>query len=175
MGERNTGDGSMASRVMTSFVRFIEFVIGVMLSVILVVAFGEVLSRYVLGHSLVWVAELSRFLFVWLSFLAAAVAFHRRLHFRVVLLLRAIPEPIHPWLDLLMDLMSFAFAAVLLMQSLPVIHRTSAQRSPAMLIPMNYIYLIVPISASLIMVFIALRWLEAARTRRWLKPGGSEH
>jgi TRAP-type C4-dicarboxylate transport system permease small subunit len=165
----------MAGRVMTSFVQFLEFVIGAMLSVILVVALGEVVSRYVLGHSLVWVAELSRFLFVWLSFLAAAVAFHHRLHFRLVLLLRAIPETMHSRLELLMDLTSFAFAAVLLIQSLPVISRTSVQRSPAMLIPMNYIYLIVPISASLIVVFIALRWLEAARAGRWPAPDGSAH
>jgi TRAP-type transport system small permease protein len=165
----------MAGRVVTGFVRFLEIIVGVMLSVILVVALGEVLSRYVLGHSLVWVAELSRFLFVWLSFLAAAVAFHHRLHFRVVLLLRAIPETIQPWLELFIDLTSFIFAVVLLAQSLPVINRTSVQRSPALLIPMNYIYLIVPISASLIMVFIALRWLEPARSGRWPKREGSEH
>jgi C4-dicarboxylate transporter DctQ subunit len=161
-------------KVVAGFVRSIEIVIGIMLSVILIVAMGEVVSRYVLGHSLVWVVELSRFLFVWLSFLAAAVAFHHRLHFRVVLLLRAIPERLHPWLELLIDLLSFTFALVVLVQSLPVIARTGVQRSPAMLIPMSYIYLIVPISAALVMVFILLRWLEAARAGHLPTPEQSK-
>jgi TRAP-type transport system small permease protein len=162
-------------KVMAGFVRSIEIVIGIMLSVILIVAMGEVVSRYLLGHSLVWVVELSRFLFVWLSFLAAAVAFHHRLHFRVVLLLRAIPERLHPWLELLIDFISFTFALVVLVQSLPIIARTSVQRSPAMLIPMSYIYLIVPITAGLIMVFLLMRWLEAARTGRMPVSGESKH
>jgi TRAP-type C4-dicarboxylate transport system permease small subunit len=149
--------------------------IGLMLSVILVVGMGEVLSRYITGRSLVWVTELSRFLFVWLSFLAAAVAFHHRMHFRVVLLWRAISQNARRRLELVIDLASFVFALVMLIQSLPVVRRTSVQRSPAMLIPMSYIYLIVPISAGLIMVFILLRWAEAVRAGQLPDPRGSEH
>ena len=162
-------------KVVSGFVRLIEIIIGLMLSVILFVAMGEVLSRYFLGHSLAWVTELSRFLFIWLSFLAAAVAFHYRMHFRVVLLWRAIPDNARPRLELIIDLVSFIFALVVLTQSLPVVSRTYVQRSPALLIPMSYIYLIVPISAVLIMVFILLRWAEAVRTRQLSDPKGSEH
>jgi TRAP-type C4-dicarboxylate transport system permease small subunit len=162
-------------KVLAGLVRSVEIVIGIMLSLILIVAMAEVVSRYLLGHSLAWVTELSRFLFVWLSFLAAAVAFHYRMHFRVVMLLRAIPERLHPWIELLIDFISFAFALVVLVQSLPIIARTSVQRSPAMQIQMSHIYLIVPIFAGLIMVFLLLRWLEAARTGRMPVSGESKH
>jgi TRAP-type C4-dicarboxylate transport system permease small subunit len=102
-------------------VRLIEIVIGLMLSAVLIVAMGEVLSRYFLGHSLAWVTELSRFLFIWMSLLAAAVAFHYRMHFRVVLLWRAITPKIRPRLELAIDAISFVFALVLLTLSLPII------------------------------------------------------
>lgn len=162
-------------KVVSGFVRLLEIMIGLMLSVILVVGMGEVLSRYITGHSLVWVVELSRFLFVWLSFLAAAVAFHHRMHFRVVLLWRAISQNARRRLELVIDLVSFVFASVMLTQSLPVVRRTYVQRSPALLIPMSCIYLIVPISAGLIMVFILLRWAEAVQARELPDPRGSEH
>jgi TRAP-type C4-dicarboxylate transport system permease small subunit len=64
---------------------------------------------------------------------------------------------------------------VVLVQSLPIIARTSVQRSPAMQIQMSHIYLIVPIFAGLIMVFLLLRWLEAARTGRMPVSGESKH
>jgi TRAP-type C4-dicarboxylate transport system permease small subunit len=162
-------------QVVSGFVRALEILIGLMLSVILVVGMGEVLSRYITGRSLVWVVELSRFLFVWLSFLAAAVAFHHRMHFRVVLLWRAISPDARRRLELAIDLITFVFASVVLTQSLPVIRRTYVQRSPAMLIPMSYIYLIVPIAAGLIMIFILLRWAEALRAGQLPDPQGSEH
>jgi len=162
-------------KVVSGFVRLLEIMIGLMLSVILVVGMGEVLSRYITGHSLVWVFKLSRFLSVWLSFLAAAVAFHHRMHFRVVLLWRAISQNARRRLELVIALVSFVFALVMPTQWLPVVRRTYVQRSPALLIPMSCIYLILPISAGLIMVFILLRWAEAVQARELPDPRGSEH
>ena len=60
--------------------RSIEVTAGAIFCLILILSLLEVISRYFTGHSLVWVVELNRFLFIWLVFLAAAACFYRRLH-----------------------------------------------------------------------------------------------
>ncbi len=92
--------------IATGLARLVEVVIGLILSTILVLTMGEIASRYLTGHSLVWVDELSRLLFVWLTFLAAAAAFHHRLHFRVVLLWRAVREQSQQRSELIVDLVT---------------------------------------------------------------------
>ena len=138
--------------------RSIEVTVGAIFSLILVLSLLEVLSRYVTGHSLVWVVELNRFLFIWLVFLAAAACYYHRLHFRVLLLGRALSRPARARLEVAIDLVSLAFAVILFVQSLHIVARTSVQRSPALLIPMSYVYLVVPLSAALIVGFILTHW-----------------
>ncbi len=155
--------------------RVVEVCIGLILSVILVLAMGEIVSRYLTGHSLVWVDELSRLLFVWLTFLAAAAASYHRLHFRMVLLWRAMPQRMRQRLEVIVDFIWLCFAIVLLTQSLHIIDLTHVQRTTAMQIPMSYVYTVVPLSALLIMAFTLLRWAEAARTRHLPDPAGTAH
>lgn len=155
--------------------RVVEVIAGILLAAILVLAMGEIIFRYVTDHSLVWVDELSRLLFVWLIFLAAAVAFHHRLHFRVVLLWRALSVATRKRLEVLIDALTLVFAAVLFWQSLHIIERTQVQRTTAMEIPMSTVYTIVPIAAALVVVFIVLRWLEAMRTRSLRDPVEEHH
>jgi TRAP-type transport system small permease protein len=162
-------------RLASGVARTVEILLGLILSLILILAMGEIISRYVTGHSLVWVDELSRLLFVWLTFLAAAAAFHHRIHFRVVLLWRAIPKRARPRLELAVDAISLAFAVVMLVQSLRIIDVTYVQRTTAMQIPMSYVYAVVPLSAVLIMMFILLRWAEAVRSRHLPDPAATGH
>jgi TRAP-type C4-dicarboxylate transport system permease small subunit len=118
----------------------------------------------------VWVVESNRFLFIWLVFFATAVCFYHHLHFRVVLLRRALSPSRQVTLEVVIDLVSLVFAAILFVQSLHLVSRTSVQRSPALLIPMSYVYLVVPLSAVLIVVFILGRWAEALAAGRLSIP-----
>ncbi len=164
----------MTARVGQALARVIEVLVGFIFCLILIFSLLEVISRYFTGHSLVWVVESNRFLFIWLVFLAAAACFYRRLHFRVVLLARALSPRMRPRLEVGIDLVSLVFAAILLVQSVHIVSRTTVQRSPALLIPMSYVYLVVPLSAALMIVFILLHWAEAlaAGSLREHTPGG---
>lgn len=151
----------MTARVGRALARAIEVIVGFIFCLILVLSLLEVISRYFTGRSLVWVVECNRFLFIWLVFLAAAACFYRRLHFRVILLARALSPRMRARLEVGIELVSLVFAAILFVQSLHIVSRTSVQRSPALLIPMSYVYLVVPVSAVLIIVFILLHWAAA--------------
>ena len=162
-------------RLASRLSRVVEVAVGLILAAILILAMGEIFARYLTGHSLVWVDELGRLLFVWLTFLAAAAAFHHRMHFRVVLLWRAMTPRTRRRLEVVVDLVVLAFAVVLLTQSLEILDRTQVQRTTALQIRMSYVYSVVPLSALLIMAFILLRWAEAVQTRSLPDPAGAAH
>ena len=58
----------------------IDQMIAAMLAVMVVLVFGNVVLRYVFNSGISVSEELSRWLFVWLTFLGAVVALHERAH-----------------------------------------------------------------------------------------------
>jgi TRAP-type transport system small permease protein len=61
------------------------------LTVMSVLIFGNVVLRYVFNTGIVWAEEMSRFLFVWMIFLGALVAFKENSHLGVDMLTRRLP------------------------------------------------------------------------------------
>jgi len=57
--------------------------ISVLFAIILVAMFAQVVFRYMLGSPLSWSEEVSRYMFVWLSYLGAYVAILRNAHIGV--------------------------------------------------------------------------------------------
>ncbi|MHB1159107.1 MAG: TRAP transporter small permease [Chloroflexota bacterium] len=152
----------------------LESILALLLAVVLVLTLGEVISRWVTHQSLVFIAELNRFLFTWLVFLAIPAVQNRGEHFRVVLLSRSLPHRARPYLEAGVDAAVLAFALVLLTQGLEIVARTSVQRSSALDVPMHYVYSVVPLSACLMVLFVALRWGIALSEHRLPGPMHSD-
>jgi len=142
--------------------RIVEAVVGLLLILIVFVALAEVLFRYFFYSSIVWSAELDRFLFIWLTFLGGAAAVHHRMHFRLTLIWRALSRNTRARLETGVDAVVVGFALVLLSQGLEIISRTSGQRSSAILLPMPLVYTVIPLSGALIILFVLFRWVQAA-------------
>ncbi len=125
-------------------------VVGVMVAV---VAFG-VASRFFLRAPVAWSDELSRYLFVWLSFLGAAVALRRGMHVGVDVLAKRLPSPTQSWLRKVTTAMVLVFLLVVTVAGLQLALFASAQRSPAMRISMLWPYLAVPVGAGLMALYV---------------------
>ena len=99
-----------------------------------------------------WTEELSRFLFVWGSFLGGAIAIRRHSHFGVDLLLKRFKPQLRLWILTTNAILVGAFLLTLLYFGLLQVLRTAHQLSPAMRVPMGYVYFIMPLAC----VFMAL-------------------
>ena len=55
--------------------------IQVLVSALIAIVFGQVISRYILHVEMLWSQEASLFCFIWSSFLGAGIAVRRRIHF----------------------------------------------------------------------------------------------
>lgn len=80
------------TRIIELYFRAIKFVIAILLMVMVVMVFGNVVLRYAFNSGLSLYDELSRWCFVWLTFLGAIVALRERRHLGVDILVRLLPR-----------------------------------------------------------------------------------
>jgi TRAP-type C4-dicarboxylate transport system permease small subunit len=73
------------------FFRLAEFVLVIMLSLMVIMVFGNVVLRYGFNSGLISSEELSRFLFIWVTFLGAIVAMRDNAHLGLDTLIRVLP------------------------------------------------------------------------------------
>lgn len=62
------------------FFRLAEFTLVIMLSTMVIMVFGNVVLRYLFNDGIISSEELSRFLFIWITFLGAIVTFRENGH-----------------------------------------------------------------------------------------------
>lgn len=113
-----------------------------------------VVLRYVFRTSLGFYDELARYLFVWASFLGAAVGVKRHGHFGINLLVGRLSPRIRRAVDVFNTLGMLLFAGFLFREGLTMVRLTSRQLSPAMEIPVSYLYAVVPISGGLMILYL---------------------
>ena len=116
-----------------------------------------------------WVEETSRFLFIWLSFLGAALATDQMVHIRIDFFTFFLESRARLALEILVYLLMVSFAAVMTYQGILVTLRASDQ-SPVLLLPMSLAYLALPVSGVAILLF-TLRILGGL-IRRFLRGEG---
>jgi TRAP-type transport system small permease protein len=131
----------------------------------------QVIFRYLLQQPLYWSEELPRYLLIWVSFLAAALAQRSDGHINIMLLVNLLPASAQRWVRLLTRLATLAFLTVLLYSGFLVTRITVAHRSTALQIPMAAVYLALPVGAALMMLYLVLQmaeeiWRPAASDRR---------
>jgi TRAP-type C4-dicarboxylate transport system permease small subunit len=143
----------------------VRFLTSAALVLLVAVVLLAVAVRYfgILAGSLHWTDELARFTTIWLVMLGSVVAFDRGAHMAVDVPPGALPPAAARLVRLVAHALSAVFLGVLAWQGLVLTLHTMRQVSPALGLPMGYVYLAVPAGAA-ILTLQAL--LFAARPRR---------
>ncbi|MDR7867343.1 MAG: TRAP transporter small permease [Sporomusaceae bacterium] len=102
--------------------------------------------------ALTWSEELSRYLLVWGTFFAATLAYKRGNHIAITFVIEAFPQKIHALFVTISYLLSLVFFATAAYFGVEMIQMQVFQISPAMSIPMKYIYYSIPISMIIMML-----------------------
>jgi len=71
---------TMTARIVDGYFRFLKFFIVVCLAIMVVLVFGNVVLRYAFNSGITVSEELSRWLFVWLTFVGAIIALRKHAH-----------------------------------------------------------------------------------------------
>lgn len=113
----------------------------------------NVFSRYVLNSSLGWADELARFIFIWVSFLGAVVAYQKNEHIGLDFVVnRVASKKARQVLRLIGELLVLLVLVCLVYYGW-IVAISATNVSPALYIPMWIVYIVVPLSG-LLMVLI---------------------
>jgi TRAP-type C4-dicarboxylate transport system permease small subunit len=110
----------------------------VLMSCLSVVLFIQVFFRYVLGASLSWSEELSRYMFIWLVYIGIAYGCKVMRHIKIDAGLYLFPKKARKYVVILGDIIFFLFALAIVHYSWILEQKQImfGQLSPAMQIPM---------------------------------------
>ncbi|MFT3734103.1 MAG: TRAP transporter small permease [Rhodocyclaceae bacterium] len=82
----------MLDRVIETYCRWLDWLLAAMLATMVVLVFGNVVLRYAFNSGIILSEELSRWLFVWLTFLGSVVALKERRHLGTDFVVNALPR-----------------------------------------------------------------------------------
>lgn len=125
------------------------------MSVMLVIIFAQVVTRYLFGYTPEWSEELARFLFVWVVFLGSALIMGESGHLAVQFLPdRVKGTALGTLLDIIVNVAGYVFIILLMTQGWKMTSIMTFQRSPGMDLPMSWVYAIIPVSCVLMLLYL---------------------
>jgi TRAP-type C4-dicarboxylate transport system permease small subunit len=132
------------------------------LAVMVLATLIGVLDRFIVGAGLPWPEELARFLLIWTSLLSAAVATRRGQHYRLSFLY----EKLGRSGATAIDIVCISTLGVVFWQGIRLVRIFNNQISPALSLPMSYVYAAVPVSAALISWYLLQGMITRWRMQR---------
>lgn len=144
----------------------VEVVMVTILGVMVVLVFGNVVARYAFDAAITWAEEVSRFLFVWLTFVGASLGLRRGVHLSVDLVVAALSSRKRLALQILCHVISIVFFCVWAFGGLTLINANLDYMSPATGFSMGLVYVIGPLSAVLLSYESATRLVADLRLLR---------
>ena len=118
------------------------------------VVIANVLLRFLFGKSIIYSTELSKYAFVWVTFLGAAIALKEGSYAKVEFILDGFLKKIKKFLKLLNYLIIIGLSIIFIIVGIEQVIATLNICSPYMrFLPLGYVYLVIPISGFLILLF----------------------
>ena len=124
----------------------------------------QVVSRYALDAAFPWTEELTRIVLIYLTFIGSIVAFQRREHLKIEIIVHALPQGARRWLQVIVDLASMLVLGVVVWQGAPLLHRFWPMLSAALNWPTTIFYFPVVLCCFVMIIYTALDVVAAIRT-----------
>jgi TRAP-type C4-dicarboxylate transport system permease small subunit len=129
----------------------------ILISIILLVCvIWQVFSRYVLGTPSTFTDELARFMFMWVGLIGAAYAAGMKRHLAIDLLTQKLSGVRKKISEIVIILCTLLFVClVMLYGGIGLVNKTltTQQLSPALGIPMGWVYMAIPFSGAAILFY----------------------
>jgi TRAP-type transport system small permease protein len=137
--------------------------IGALVGAIVVITLASVWWRYVLNAPLAWPEQVSRILFVWITFVGAAVLYRERLHVAIDMFMALLPRGARRAVGWAIELLILAFNFVLLLYGLKLSVDTLGQTFGALDITPASFYFAAPVAAGMMILYFLERISTSAR------------
>jgi len=153
-----------AERLVAGINRITQYVVVAQFAVLVTVVSAAVFWRYALNDSIVWAEELSRYLFIWVSFLGGGLGVGTNIHVGVDSLVELLPPRPKRVVQILMELMIVGFTMTLVYVGWQFM--MFGMRSDALLLPikMGYVYMAAPAGGLVMLANVLLNIARHVQT-----------
>lgn len=152
----------------------LEWLVGSILLVIVLLAVMQVFTRYVMDSPLTWTEEIARLLLVWAVFLGAAAGVKHNGHLRVDLLFDRYKGNAGRAIIVLINLVMLCVGIGMIKFGFDFYLSTTNDNSTSLGYPRNLFYLAIPVSGILIVLFLVVTtvsdWKHLGRPHLREKP-----
>lgn len=149
---------------MIRFLRLIEQRLAILC---LVALFGilmlQIVGRFVLAAPVVWSEEIARYVFAWIVFIGASDAIRSRSHIAVDLVPNMLPLRGRLALGLAMDIILLVVLVALVWLGVEGTLRSHRLPSVTMDLPQSFLYGVVPVGCTLMLLRLGLRMADDVR------------
>lgn len=150
--------------------RFLETLVAASMLVLTIDVTWQVITRFILKHPSNWTEELATYLMIWVGLLGAAVALNRRAHLGIDYFVGRFSAKTRLIIEAAVFFIIFLFSALVMVGGglrLVSITFTFGQLTPALRLPMGYVYLAVPVSGLFLSLYSLVFFIETlAELRR---------
>jgi len=143
--------------------RLLKFLLTFLVGLLTLSVFLQVLIRFVFKYPLPWTEEVSRIAFVYSIFVGAAIAVREKAHLNVDFVLVVLPQGLARAIKLLGTALVGIFLAYMTWQGVVFVRATGVQVTPVMQVPFRYLYLIIPSTGALMLLYLILGTIDDLR------------
>ncbi len=134
--------------------KVIEVFLIMILSVMCVALILQVFFRYVVNSPLIWSEELSRYLFVWLTFLGAGYGVKNKLHVEMGIFFSKFPLTVKKIVQTLVNLAVIASYLFIIPDSIKFMKIQHPIMATTLDVPLSVLFAAAPIGCSLLVLFL---------------------
>jgi TRAP-type C4-dicarboxylate transport system permease small subunit len=154
---------SILTIISDQIARLAKLLLGASVAAIVAITVAAVWWRYVLNAPLAWPEQVSRILFVWMTFVGAAVLYRERLHVAIDMLVLMLPRTGRLVAMWAVDGTILLFNVVLLIYGLKLSLDTLPQTFGALDISPATFYFAAPVAAAMMIFFFLERLVVPSR------------
>lgn len=143
--------------------RLLRGLLALLLGVLTVCVFLQVLVRFVFKYPLPWTEEVARIAFVYSIFVGATIAVREKAHINVDFVLVLLPLQAARAFKLLGAALMAVFLSYMTWQGIEFVRATGVQVTPVMQIPFRYLYVVIPSSGALMLLYLILGTVDELR------------
>lgn len=137
--------------------KLLNGILAILLALMVIIVFSNVIGRYFLGSSLAWSEEVSRFLFIWLVFFGAILAYINDEHLALDILTKVLPKKGSQLIAVIADLLVIYALSLITIGGYKITVENMTWLSPAASIPYGYVYIVVPFTGSILIIQAVLK------------------
>ncbi len=151
--------------MLTALDRLLKYLLTFLVGLLTVSVFLQVLIRFVFKYPLPWTEEVSRIAFVYSIFVGATIAVREKAHLNVDFMLVVLPPGVARTVKLVGTVLVGIFLVYMTWQGIAFVQATGVQVTPVMQVPFRYLYLIIPSSGALMLLYLILGTIDDLRRR----------